>query len=295
LVVAGGEIQSAAEGSAALNRLLPVMAGGFDVQAEYRPQLATLGRAHPVTRVFSGQQATWGKWRQVAVPSAVNGDVLLEADGNRPLLVLRRLAGEDVSEGGRVAQLTTDLVWLWQRGYDGGGPYQELLRRVTHWLMREAALDEQEMDVRLRKGGATLAVEKFITTGEAGELTVTTPAQTTHALVWKRDGHLLSASHPAHAGGAYHFSDGTTNAFFVKDGRFHNELRDLVPSRVKPDILAKRSQGLVLIRGDQKKLPFADSRQYQVKSSSVAPFAPEWVWAAGIMGLTVLVFRRESK
>ena len=47
---------------------------------------------------------------------------------DRPLLVLSRV------DKGRVGLLLSDQMWLWARGYDGGGPYLDLLRRLAHWL-----------------------------------------------------------------------------------------------------------------------------------------------------------------
>lgn len=59
--------------------------------------------------------------------------------GDRPLLVLDRV-GE-----GRVALLASDHAWLWNRGYEGGGPQLELLRRLAHWMMREPELEEEAL------------------------------------------------------------------------------------------------------------------------------------------------------
>ena len=55
----------------------------------------------------------------------------------RPLLVLAR-EGE-----GRIAVLGSDQAWLWSRGFEGGGPQLELLRRLAHWLMKEPELEEE--------------------------------------------------------------------------------------------------------------------------------------------------------
>ena len=46
---------------------------------------------------------------------------------------------------GRVAQLLSDQIWLWSRGYEGGGPQAELLRRVAHWLMEGPELEEEDL------------------------------------------------------------------------------------------------------------------------------------------------------
>ena len=57
----------------------------------------------------------------------------------RPLLILDRV-GE-----GRVAQLLSDHIWLWARDFEGGGPHDELLRRLAHWLMKEPELEEDRL------------------------------------------------------------------------------------------------------------------------------------------------------
>ena len=46
---------------------------------------------------------------------------------------------------GRVAELLSDHLWLWNRGIDGGGPQPELVRRVAHWLMKEPDLEEEAL------------------------------------------------------------------------------------------------------------------------------------------------------
>ncbi len=56
-----------------------------------------------------------------------------------PLLVLNR------ADEGRVALFLSDHPWLWARGYEGGGPHVQLLRRTAHWLMKEPELDEERL------------------------------------------------------------------------------------------------------------------------------------------------------
>ena len=40
----------------------------------------------------------------------------------------------------------SDQTWLWARGYDGGGPFSEMIRRVVHWLMKEPELEERRLE-----------------------------------------------------------------------------------------------------------------------------------------------------
>ena len=72
------------------------------------------------------------------------GASLLNGAGGARLLVLSR-------EGkGRVALLLSDQLWLWARGFQGGGPYEELTRRMAHWLMKEPDLEEEVLRGRAR-------------------------------------------------------------------------------------------------------------------------------------------------
>ena len=63
----------------------------------------------------------------------------MEGPDGKPLLVLSR-EGE-----GRVALLLSDHIWLWARGYEGGGPHLDLLRRLSHWLMKQPDLEEEAL------------------------------------------------------------------------------------------------------------------------------------------------------
>ncbi len=76
-----------------------------------------------------------------------HGRTLMDGAEKQPLLVL------DHKGKGRVALLTSDQAWLWARGYEGGGPHSDLLRRLSHWLMKEPDLEEE----RLIAYGARLA------------------------------------------------------------------------------------------------------------------------------------------
>jgi hypothetical protein len=58
-----------------------------------------------------------------------------------PLLLLNRVGQ------GRVASVMSDQLWLWARGYEGGGPYAELIRRTAHWLMKEPELEEELLEL----------------------------------------------------------------------------------------------------------------------------------------------------
>jgi hypothetical protein len=72
--------------------------------------------------------------------------------GDRPLLLLDRKGR------GRVALMLSDQAWLWARGYEGGGPHTDLLRRLAHWLMKEPDLEEERLIASAK--GLKLTVER---------------------------------------------------------------------------------------------------------------------------------------
>jgi len=86
----------------------------------------------------------------------------------KPLLVLSR------QKEGRSAQLLSDQSWLWARGFEGGGPQAELLRRLAHWLMKEPSLEEEALSGKLENG--SLTVERRTLSDKADAVTVTSPS-----------------------------------------------------------------------------------------------------------------------
>ncbi len=130
--------------STPLRRILPVQSRGEPIETAFRPTLTERGRTHPVSASLAEQSDTWGKWLRVQ-PSTATGDILLEGAGE-PLLVLGQVGR------GRVAAVMSDQAWLWRRGYDGGGPFDELFRRTAHWLMKEADLEADRLILRSQFG-----------------------------------------------------------------------------------------------------------------------------------------------
>lgn len=131
----------------AIGPLLPGRQTGEVYRRGYRPQRTDDGKRHPVTSRLSGAGVgpkPWGRWfRQIEV-TPTRGNVLLKGLDSKPLMILDRVGK------GRVAQLLSDQAWLWDRGFDGGGPQAELMRRISHWLMKEPELEEEYLQARIR-------------------------------------------------------------------------------------------------------------------------------------------------
>ncbi len=150
--------------------VLPVDVTGRVIEEGYRPELTDLGRKHPVTEGLEAlaPEDGWGRWFRMMEVTPRAGETLMTGPGNRPLLQLAR-EGE-----GRVAVLASDHIWLWGRGYEGGGPQLELLRRLAHWMLKEPELEEEALTATAK--GATLTItRRTILEEPPGPLTITGP------------------------------------------------------------------------------------------------------------------------
>jgi len=154
-----------------LGEVLPAVPSGRVVEEPFKPALTELGKKHPVTRDLpgaSGEQPSWGRWFRVVDADPRDAEVLMKGAEGKPLLVLGQ-RGE-----GRVALLLSDHIWLWARGYEGGGPYTDLLRRLAHWLMKEPDLEEETIKATSR--GQTLTLERRSIKDEVEPVKVSAPS-----------------------------------------------------------------------------------------------------------------------
>ncbi|UWQ79569.1 hypothetical protein K3725_00745 [Leisingera sp. S132] len=167
LVAAGPDFASADSiYRSPLSLILPAEPSARVLEEAYRPEVTGLGKQHPVTSGLEGA-ADWGRWLRQIELLAPEGHVLMSGAGERPLLVLNRV-GE-----GRVALLASDHAWLWSRGYEGGGPQLELLRRLAHWMMKEPELEEEALWAEV--SGQRMRILRRTLAGRVGPVTVTAP------------------------------------------------------------------------------------------------------------------------
>ncbi|HYJ59421.1 MAG TPA: hypothetical protein VEW64_08770 [Methyloceanibacter sp.] len=154
-----------------LGQILPAVPSGRVVEEPFKPGLTELGKKHPVTSDLpgaSGEQPSWGRWFRVVEADPRDAEVLMRGAQNKPLLVISQ-RGE-----GRVALLLSDHAWLWARGYEGGGPYTDLLRRLAHWLMKEPDLEEETLKATSR--GQTISIERRSIKDAVDPVMVTAPS-----------------------------------------------------------------------------------------------------------------------
>ena len=160
-----------------LDVILPAEPSGRTTDGAFRAQLTDLGKRHPVTRGLEGADQDpphWSRWFRLVDTRAAKGTAVMHGPDNKPLLVLSR-EGE-----GRVALLLSDHIWLWARGYEGGGPHIDLLRRLSHWLMKQPDLEEEALRLLVR--GRDLTVQRQTMADTVDEVTLTTPSGKTRTL-----------------------------------------------------------------------------------------------------------------
>jgi len=190
-----------------LDTVLPAEPVGVTEKPFYA-HLSDAGKRHPVTRGLEGSGSEPPHWarffRTVETRNSVTPPVMTGADG-KPLLLMSRV-GE-----GRVALLLSDHIWLWARGYEGGGPHLDLLRRMSHWLMKQPDLDEEAL--RLQIQGKDLVVLRQTMADSVTPVTVTSPGGTTRELTLSAsEPGTWRATIPASELGLWQATDGTLKA-----------------------------------------------------------------------------------
>ncbi len=155
--------------------IIPAAPTSRVIEEGYHPQITELGQRHPVTEgldAYSPVEAQdegvgWGRWFRLIDLQAERGQTVMSGIEDRPLLVLDRV-GE-----GRIALLGSDHAWLWSRGYEGGGPQLELLRRLAHWMMKEPELEEEALVASAE--GQTMTITRRTLSESVGEVELTGP------------------------------------------------------------------------------------------------------------------------
>ncbi|MET1411986.1 hypothetical protein ABVF61_06950 [Roseibium sp. HPY-6] len=188
--------------------ILPASPTGGILEEPFYATLANLGERHPVTRGLPGSEQdppAWSRWFRAVDTQLDAGHQLMSGPSDSPLLVLNR-EGE-----GRVAMLLSDHVWLWARGFEGGGPHVPLLRRLAHWLMQEPDLEEEALNVSIL--GGDLVVERQTLGDSVGEVTVTAPTgDATQITMEERDPGLWRGDMPVEQTGLFSVTDGVLSA-----------------------------------------------------------------------------------
>jgi len=296
LIGSGEEIAGADSISRSpLNAVLPVAPTARVFEEAFFPRVSELGARHPVTAGLEEHAPRppaengdpgWGRWFRMAEVELLTGQAVMEGPEGRPLLVLDR-QGE-----GRVAMLASDQAWLWSRGFEGGGPQAELLRRLAHWLMKEPELEEEVLSGARQEGELVLSrrtvaesVPPVIVTGPSGEAA---EVVMTEVAPGRWEGRL-----EAEENGVWRLKNGDLNAVAVIGPRAPREFADPVSTGavLAPLVEATRGgikrvedglPGVRMVREGRVAegrgwIGLADREAYQLREIRQVALAPGWL------------------
>ncbi|MBR9650138.1 hypothetical protein [Thalassovita aquimarina] len=170
LIAAGPDFASAASlFRSPLSAIVPASPTARVIEQGYRPEVTDLGDRHPVTAGLRGEwDGDWGRWMRQIEVDPQDGNVVMTGAEDAPLLILNRVGD------GRIALLASDQAWLWARGFEGGGPQLELLRRLAHWMMKEPELEEEVLTASAV--GQDMRILRRTLEDVAGPVEVTSPS-----------------------------------------------------------------------------------------------------------------------
>ncbi len=313
LVVGGTELASAESiFYSPLGRVLPAEPSARVFEQPYTPQLSPGGQRHPVTAGLDADWPGppgsglpgWGRWLRQIDLLPRQGDVLMTGVGDRPLLILDH-AGE-----GRIAMLASDQAWLWDRGFEGGGPQAELLRRLAHWLMREPDLEEEALGAVAE--GLDLTVTRRSLLDGPHTVTITGPDDRTEVLTLEpgAPGRFVARWQGAEPG-LYRLRSGDLDTVAVLGTATPREYARVVADGTGlAETLQATRGGVAVLSAGLPTLRLVDDRRqawgrgwlgvtprgaYVTTDLRLAPVLPVWLWLLLGSGLMLAAWLREAR
>ncbi|AKS47260.1 hypothetical protein SAMN05444287_3100 [Octadecabacter temperatus] len=288
-----------------LGEVLPGRPTARVYEEGFTPMITDLGQRHPVTEGLeafapnAGEDGVpgWGRWlRQIEVLPSEDSTVIMSGINTQPLLMLERI-GE-----GRVALMASDHAWLWDRGFEGGGPQLELLRRLAHWMMKEPELEEEALWIE--PNGLNMRIIRRTLNEETGDITIIHPDGTEtivtleevspgrYELLWE-----------APEVGLYRLRDGDIETVVALGPAAPREFEQTIASgEVLADLVASTNGGIITIPDGQPSLRDVRAGRvafgrgwigvtprdaYRTADVSVTPLMPAWL-ALLLAGMLVI-------
>jgi uncharacterized membrane protein len=292
-----------------LSQVLPAQPTGQVITGGFKPVVTPDGMAHPVTRELPGKNADktapkWGRWFRILGVNKVSGQTVMADAANRPLLVLDRIGK------GRVAEIMSDQTWLWARGFEGGGPQSELLRRLAHWLMKEPELEAEALSAQIV--GGDIQITRRTMQAQTPPVTLTMPdGKTMPVAMTKSEPGIWRGTAKAGELGLYRATDGILSTVTAAGPLNPKEVSDM---RATEDVLkpvADASGGSVhwLEDGipDVRRVAVGDSASgsswiglrsngaYRVTALEQSKLLPQWLALLLIVGALLLAWRLEGR
>ncbi|MBV9330550.1 MAG: hypothetical protein JOZ55_03255 [Alphaproteobacteria bacterium] len=292
-----------------LASVLPAQPTGEILTQPFKPVVTDQGLSHPVTHALPGANQgssppSWGRWFRLIGANKIAGETVLAGPNAKPLLVLDHVGK------GRVAELLSDQAWLWARGFEGGGPDAELLRRLAHWLMKEPELEEERLSATI--AGGSIAIERRTMAAAAKPVTIIDPTgrQTGVALVGSEPG-LFRGTARAQQLGLYRVTDGTLSTVAAAGPLNPKEVADMRATDAILKPVAESSGGGVhwlsdglpsLRRVDPGEtasgtgwIGLRKNGAYRVTRVEQQALLPPWTALALVLGTVLLAWRLEGR
>lgn len=292
-----------------LSQVLPVQPTGQIYNGPFKPIVTPDGMAHPVTRELPGRNQdktppTWGPWFRIIGGNKIAGQTVMADGAGHPLLVLDRVGK------GRVAELMSDQTWLWARGFEGGGPQAELLRRLAHWLMKEPELEAEALNAQII--GDHIRITRHTMAPQTPPVTLTMPSGKTQTItLTKVEPGIWRADAKADELGLYRASDGILSTVTAAGPLNPKEVADMraTDAVLKPDAEASGgsvhwlADGLPEIRrvgpGDtasgDRWIGLRSNGAYRVTALEQQKLMPQWLALLIIVGALLLAWRLEGR
>ncbi len=313
LLVAGGVELASADSIyySPLGRIFPAEPTGRVFDQPFVPDLSDTGARHPVTAGLADNMPRrddgtpgWGRWLRQVELAPRQGQVVMSGVGERPLLVLDRV-GE-----GRIALLGSDQAWLWDRGFEGGGPQAELLRRLAHWMMAEPDLEEEALGATTQ--GQSLTVTRRSLLDGPHSVTVTRPGgdESVLALEPGAPGRFTAVFEGAEPG-LYRLRDGDLDTVALLGPPNPREFETTIasPRTLAPLINASGGGVALLAEGNPEVRAIASGRRahgrgwlgitpreaYVTTDLRLAALLPAWAWLLLGAGLILAGWLREAR
>lgn len=298
-----------------LSEILPASPTAQVVEKGFRPKLTDLGHRHPVTEGLesAAPEGGWGRWMRMVDVTPTAGQVVMEGADDRPLLILNRV------DQGRVAILASDQAWLWGRGFEGGGPQLELLRRLAHWMLKEPELEEEALSAQVSEGpqGQVLSItRRSILPTPPGAVTVIAPdgAQSVLPMQETAPGQF-TAQMMAPAMGLYRLQQGDLSRVIAVGPSAPREFVETIASAQSLQPLVDATLGGVIrlsdgfpnlreVREDRPAagngwIGFVPREAFVVQDIRISALLPAWLWlllAAGLsLGAWLIEGRKGAK
>jgi hypothetical protein len=297
-----------------LGEIMPARPTGRVLSEAYLPRPTELGLRHPVTAGLEGAPPPegepgpkhWGRWlRQIELTDAT-GEVVMKGAEGKPLLVLAH-AGK-----GRVALLASDHPWLWDRGFEGGGPQLELLRRIAHWEMKEPELEEEALIAEVEPGSLSLTVTRRTMKEVPGPVTVTLPDGSAQDLALSEAGPgRFSARWQAPGPGLYRLKQGDLERVVALGPAAPREFEGTIASagplsaavqasgggvsRLEDGIPAVRTVREGRLSAGRGWIGITPRGAAAVADIRVSPVLPAWAWLALAALLSVAAWLSEGR